>query len=259
MSDKKIIELKKKLEKRIRDCWHGKEIGTSCGCNRIKCSELNCKAYPWLHTITSHFYKSHPDLTPKFRLQSGFAPFAFTCRSCQKSFEEGEDKGPYHFYWNSGRLEPNEVFCETCATKFKELRKNNLEIKRDNSQKSRKQELNMSKLKEVKTKKIKKKISLPKASVKTTKTKSLKPRSVRSKENTLAYFDCLREQVANPLNEKVKITSMCHQCKYDKGKVAVAKQEEKQQLVNKVAGDYLAFGQSLGSLLHANITCGCKK
>jgi hypothetical protein len=56
--------------------------------------------------------------------------------------------------------------------------------------------------------KIKKKVSLPKASVKTTKTKSLKSRSIRSKEDTLAYYNCLLEQVAN--NEGVKITKICN-------------------------------------------------
>ena len=35
-----------------------------------------------------------------------------------------------------------------------------------------------------------------------------KPRSVRSKENTLAYYNCLLDQVAN--NDKVKITKLCN-------------------------------------------------
>ena|SRR6185436_18080112 len=86
-----------------------------------------------------------------------------------------------------------------------------------------------------------------------------KSRSVRSKENTLAYFNCLVHQVADPLNERVKITQMCHQCKHNKGKVAWAKQEEKQLLVKEVAQNYLDFGKSLGSLLHADITCSCQK
>ena len=86
-----------------------------------------------------------------------------------------------------------------------------------------------------------------------------KPRSLRAKENTLDYYNCLISQVDNPLNEKVKITSMCHHCKHNKGKVKVVKTEEKQLLVKKVAQDYLTFGKSLGAMLHADIACSCKK
>jgi len=85
-----------------------------------------------------------------------------------------------------------------------------------------------------------------------------KSRSVRSKENTLAYYNCLMDQVASPLNQRVKITAMCHQCKHNKGKVQVAKQAEKQQLVKEVAQNYLAFGKSLSNLLHDDIV-GCVK
>src|SRR5581483_7630566 len=163
-----------------------------------------------LSTITSHFYKAHPDLTAKFRLESGFAPFNFACSNCQKRFEEGEDKGPYHFTWNSGRLEQNEQFCEACALKFKESRK----LHQARLEKSGKKELkNMSQLKKIKTvkKTVKKTMNLSSQSKpvkkKITKAKSTpvlaKPRSVRSKENTLAYYNCLIDQVAN--NDKVKI------------------------------------------------------
>ena len=94
---------------------------------------------------------------------------------------------------------------------------------------------------------------------KTIKTKALsKPRSARSKSDTLAYYNCLLEQVANPLNNKVKITSMCHNCKNNKGKVVATQQEHKTQLVRKVAKDYLALGENLGHYLHADIV-GCVK
>ena len=85
-----------------------------------------------------------------------------------------------------------------------------------------------------------------------------KPRSVRSKSNTLAYYNCLIDQIANPSNAKVKITSLAHHCKCNKGKVAVARQEHKQQLVKEVAQNYKAFGESLGHYLHADIV-GCVK
>jgi len=94
----------------------------------------------------------------------------------------------------------------------------------------------------------------------TTKSTALtKPRSTRSQANTLSYYNCLTDQVANPLNEKVKITALCRHCKHNKGKVEATKQAEKQTLIKQVAQDYLAFGKSLGSLLHTDITCGCKK
>src|ERR1043166_8109843 len=61
---------------------------------------------------------------------------------------------------------------------------------------------------------------------KTKKSKTLtKPLSVHSKENTLAYYNCLIDQVANPVNDKVKLVQMCHECKHNKGKVAAAQQE----------------------------------
>ncbi|CAG8696043.1 9266_t:CDS:2, partial [Ambispora gerdemannii] len=84
--------------------------------------------------------------------------------------------------------------------------------------------------------------SVPKTKPAKTLTKS---RSVRSKTNTLAYYNCLIDQVANPLNDKVKITSMCHNCKHNKSKVEAARQEHKQQLVKEVAKNYQAFGESL--------------
>jgi hypothetical protein len=60
-----------------------------------------------------------------------------------------------------------------------------------------------SKLKKVKKKTVKS------AQVKTsTKSALAKPRSLIRKENTLAYYNCLLEQVAN--NDKVKITKLCN-------------------------------------------------
>ena len=78
------------------------------------------------------------------------------------------------------------------------------------------------------------------------------------KANTLAYFNCLIDQVQNPLNEKVKITQLSHHCRCNKGKEAVAREEHKQQLVQKVAQNYLAFGKSLGHYLQADLL-GCLK
>ena len=86
----------------------------------------------------------------------------------------------------------------------------------------------------------------------------IKPRSVRSKENTLSYYNCILEQVSN--NVGVKITKMCNWCRSNKGKVAAAKQIDKRELVDKVAKGYLEFGKGLGHLLHADIVgCSCKK
>jgi len=101
--------------------------------------------------------------------------------------------------------------------------------------------------------------------VPTTQTQPTKPvktlsksRSVLSKSNTLAYYNCLIDQIAHPSNAKVKITSLAHHCKCNKGKVAAARQEHKQQLVKEVAKNYKAFGESLGHYLHADLV-GCVK
>ncbi|CAG8632646.1 11933_t:CDS:2 [Ambispora leptoticha] len=93
--------------------------------------------------------------------------------------------------------------------------------------------------------------------VKSPKT-SNKLRSTRSKTDTLAYYNCLIDQIASPVNAKVKITSLAHHCKCNKGKVEAARQEHKAQLVKEVAKNYQAFGESLGHYLHADIV-GCVK
>ena len=110
------------------------------------------------------------------------------------------------------------------------------------------------------TKKIKKKVTKNTAlfpSLASTKTLT-KPRSLRSKTDTLAYYNCLLEQVANPVNDKLKITAMCHNCKHNKGKVVAAQTEHKQQLLKKVAQSYLTFGENLGHLIHEDVV-GCAK
>jgi len=111
-------------------------------------------------------------------------------------------------------------------------------------------------------KKIKKKksvISVPTASKSLVKSKTkqtLKPRSPIYKENTLAYYNCLINELANSVNNKEKITKMCHNCKHNKGQVKAAQAEHKAQLVQELAKHYKAFGQSLGHYLQADII-GC--
>src|SRR6185369_14803537 len=98
-----------------------------------------------------------------------------------------------------------------------------------------------------------------KTTVKVKPTKTLaKSHPVRSKTNTLDYYNCLIDQIANPLNEKVKITQVAHHCKCNKGKVAQAQQEHKARLVQQLAQSYKNFGESLGHYLHADIV-GCVK
>jgi hypothetical protein len=113
-----------------------------------------------------------------------------------------------------------------------------------------------------KSKKTKNQVIVVPTTQKTTKVKPIKslakPRSVRSKENTLAYYNCFVDQVANPSNDKKKITQMAHECKCSKKEVAQAQQEHKQKLVRQLAKNYLAFGESLGHYLHADIV-GCAK
>ncbi len=98
-----------------------------------------------------------------------------------------------------------------------------------------------------------------KTAVKVKPTKILaKSRSVRSKTDTLSYYNCLIDQIANPSNEKVKITHLTRHCKCNKGKAETVRQEHKAQLVKEVAQNYQAFGESLGHYLHADIV-GCVK
>src|SRR5436305_13679968 len=91
-------------------------------------------------------------------------------------------------------------------------------------------------------KNTKSKISSSKKTIKPTKNLS-KSRSVRCKETTLAYYNCLIDQVANPLNQKVKITQMSSHCRCNKGKVAAAQAEHKAHLVQQLAKSYKTFGE----------------
>jgi len=104
-----------------------------------------------------------------------------------------------------------------------------------------------------------KKTPRTKTAPKITKSTALtKPRPVRSKTNTLAYYNCLIDQVQNPLNEKVKITQLSHHCKCNKGKAQAAREEHKQQLVQQLVHSYQAFGNSLAHYLQADLL-GCLK
>ena len=106
-----------------------------------------------------------------------------------------------------------------------------------------------------------KKLNLPSKSKKMPKkTKNpvkvlAKPRTVHSKENTIAYYKCMIDKVAN---SPAKITQQARECKCTKKEVAQAQQEHKQQLVKQLAKNYLSFGESLGHYLHADIV-GCAK
>ena len=101
------------------------------------------------------------------------------------------------------------------------------------------------------------KVGTKKASV-PTKSALTKPRLSSSKEGTLAYYNCLIDQVANPVNQKTKITALARHCKCNKGTVVKAQQEHKQKLIQQLAQSYKAFGESLGHYLHADIA-GCVK
>ncbi|CAI2162653.1 6806_t:CDS:2 [Funneliformis geosporum] len=78
----------------------------------------------------------------------------------------------------------------------------------------------------------------------------------KSKQNTLAYYNCLIDQVAKPSKAKLKIAQLAHHCKCKKGAVALAQQKHKQQLIQNLAQSYKSFGESLGHYFQADIV-GC--
>src|SRR3954453_16743651 len=97
----------------------------------------------------------------------------------------------------------------------------------------------------------KKIISVPTASQSVVKTKPVKKtltksRSVHAKENTLAYYDCLLEQIAKSSRQKTKITQLAHYCKCKKSEVVQAQQAHKQKLIQQLAQSYKTFGENLG-------------
>jgi translation initiation factor IF-2 len=115
-----------------------------------------------------------------------------------------------------------------------------------------------------KSKTTKKQIIVVPTTTKTIKKKTkstkvlVKSRLPRSKADTIGYYHCLIDQVANPLNDKKKITQMASHCRCKKGEVASHQQKHKQQLLKQVAQSYLTFGESLGHLIHADVV-GCAK
>lgn len=98
--------------------------------------------------------------------------------------------------------------------------------------------------------------------VKTTRNKSkklLKPRTPASKTSTCAYYDCLKELVASPENDRVKITDLTHKCKCSKEEIAQAVAEEKHKLVHELARDYKNMGENLGRYVKADVLGVCKE
>jgi hypothetical protein len=215
---KLIQELKRKLTKQIQNCQHSQEIGAHCFCRQISCSYPNCQAC----SLTLKTIDQH----------------------FQKKHPETSEASKIACPHGCFRGVLSKKFFVDCSI-HNPSHSINLKIQdQENMKKTKKQIIvvpttqNIEKTKPTKT--------------------AIKPRSVRSKSNTLAYYNCLIDQVANPTNEKVKITSLAHHCKCNKGKVAAARQEHKQQLVKEVAKNYKAFGESLGHYLHADIV-GCVK
>jgi hypothetical protein len=90
-------------------------------------------------------------------------------------------------------------------------------------------------------------------------TKLLKtPRSPTSKGSAASYYDCLKELVTLPENDRTRITALTHKCKCSKEEIQKAKAEIKHQLVHELARDYKNIGINLGKYVKADIV-GCVK
>lgn len=93
--------------------------------------------------------------------------------------------------------------------------------------------------------------SLVKSKPKKTKVKTLvKPRSAHSKENAVAYYNCLltasQQGWYDPVTgKKQKITACCKNCKLNAPKL----QEQRTQEVKKLILSYQQVGDSLKKLL----------
>jgi hypothetical protein len=163
----------------------------------------------------------------------------FCCDSCGSEYQSATF---YSLAYHESQLPYARVYCEKCLKTTSA------------GQKRCQREINES----MKKKKINKTKQVKLIAKKNQKLKNPNLPTKTKKQNTLAYYNCLVEKIANPNKAKAKITHLAHHCKCNKSQVAQVQAKHKQQLIQKLAQNYKAFGESLGHYLHADIV-GCVK
>ena len=98
----------------------------------------------------------------------------------------------------------------------------------------------------IKKKKAQAKKKRPKAPK---KTKALAIKNQQAKlKHSVAYYDCLANETKKGL-KGVKITQICHHCKHNSQKYALAKVQEREEEKQKIALAWKQIGLSLSKLV----------
>ena len=96
--------------------------------------------------------------------------------------------------------------------------------------------------------KINKIVKKPKNKAQTkSRTKAKKPTQSRIK-HSVAYYDCCAKETKKGL-KGVKITSICHHCKHNSQKYAVAKVQDREVEKKKIAQAWKQIGLSLSKII----------
>ena len=100
---------------------------------------------------------------------------------------------------------------------------------------------------------VKKKASAKNRSQKIQAQKKAKKARILNKSQTklkhsVAYYDCLADETKQKL-KGVKITQICHHCKHNSQKYALAKVQEREAEKQKIANAWKQIGVSLSKLV----------
>ena len=87
-----------------------------------------------------------------------------------------------------------------------------------------------------------------KKAVKKTKARAIKPSQQAQLKHSVAYYDCCSQETKKGL-KGVKITQICHHCKHNSQKLAIAKVQEREVEKQKIAQAWKQIGLSLSKII----------
>ena len=87
-----------------------------------------------------------------------------------------------------------------------------------------------------------------KKAVKKTKALAIKPSKQTKLKHSVAYYDCCSAETKKGL-KGVKITQICHHCKHNSQKLAIAKVQDREVEKQKIAQAWKQIGLSLSKLV----------
>ena len=89
---------------------------------------------------------------------------------------------------------------------------------------------------------------MPKINKKKTKALTQKPHPKSKLKHSVAYYECCASETKKGL-KGVKITQICHHCKHNSQKLALAKSQERAVEKQKIAQAWKQIGISLSKII----------